>query len=242
MKEQNNWKERFLSILYPRHCPICHEIVRPKGALICPGCAARVHYVGDAACSKCGKPIADAAIEYCFDCNEQKHHFIRGYALAVYDEKMRESIRRFKNGGRMEYADWYAAEIWERYGQELSAIRADALVPVPLHYRKEADRGYNQATLIAQRLGRNLGLPVLTHAIERNRYTAAQKYLGRQARRHNLESGFRPGRQLVTDKKLILVDDIYTTGATADSCSEVLLAAGAKGVWLMNVCIGEQEG
>lgn len=234
--------ERLISLLYPRHCPVCHDIVLPRGALICPGCREKVSYVEEPVCLRCGKPIAASEIEYCYDCSRKRRLFVQGFALAIYDEPMRGSIRYYKNKGHMEYADWYGEEIWARCGARLARLQGQALVPVPLHRSRLAERGYNQAELIARQLGRRLGIPVLPHALRRRQKTTAQKYLGAGERSHNLEAVFTPGRQPVAGLTVILVDDIYTTGATAENCTEVLLQAGARAVYLVNVCIGEEEG
>lgn len=142
----------------------------------------------------------------------------------------------------MEYADWYAGQIWDRYGTQLKQIHLQAIVPVPLHPSRLAERGYNQAEWIAKKLGVRMEIPVLSHGLRRRQKTTAQKFLGAGERSHNLESVFAPGRQSVAGLTVLLVDDIYTTGATAENCTEVLLAAGATAVYLVNVCIGEEEG
>ena len=235
-------KEILLSLLFPRHCPVCHDIVLPKGDLICQKCLKKVPFVQEPTCLRCGKEIASEEIEYCYDCSHHTRSFQGGYALAVYDPVMRESIRRFKNGGRVEYADWYAEAIWERYGEELLRLEADALVTVPLHRSRYNDRGYNQAELLARRLAKKMNLPVLPKVLVRTRKTTAQKYLGGRERQRNLESVFAAGRgNLVVGKTVLLVDDIYTTGGTAEACTRVLLAAGARAVYLVNICIGEND-
>lgn len=237
-----NKKEGLLSVLYPRRCPVCGKIVTPKGRLICPSCEKKVSFIKEPVCLRCGKEVAAKEIEYCYDCSRHERSFTQGFALAVYDDVMRCSIRQFKNGGRMEYADWYAEALWERYGGQMKRLKADGLVPVPLHGSRLSERGYNQAEVLAKRLGRKLGLPVWPKALARPRKTVAQKYLGAGERSRNLESAFAPGRQPVEGRTVILVDDIYTTGGTAEACTRALLAAGAKQVALVNVCIGENDG
>ena len=237
-----NTKEALLSILYPRHCPICHDIVTPRGHLICPDCLKKVSFVQEPTCLCCGKEIASEEIEYCYDCSHHTRSFAGGFALAVYDPVMRGSIRRFKNGGRMEYADWYVEAIWQRYGGQLQGLDIDAVVPVPLHRSRRNERGYNQAELLAGRLAKKLRVPVLPKALARTRKTTAQKYLGGRERQKNLEAVFAVGRQSVVGKTILLVDDIYTTGSTAEACTRVLLTAGAQAVYLVNVCIGENDG
>ena len=242
-------KETMLSVLYPRRCPICHDIVTPRGRLICSDCLGKVPFVQEPVCLCCGKEIASEEIEYCYDCSHHIRSFSGGFALAVYDPIMRESIRRFKNGGRMEYADWYVDAIWQQYGQQLSLLRIDAVVPVPLHRSRSNERGYNQAELLARRLAKRLQVPVWSKALKRIRKTTAQKYLGGRERQKNLESVFaldgRPwdaGSSWLEGKNILLVDDIYTTGGTAEACTRVLLEAGAQAVYLVNVCIGENDG
>ena len=154
----------------------------------------------------------------------------------------------------MEYADWYAEALWQQYGQQWRKLDIDAVVSVPLHRSRRNERGYNQAELLAGRLARRLQVPMYPNALKRTRKTTAQKYLGGRERQKNLEAVFAPGRQakagyglskdknLVDGRVILLVDDIYTTGGTAEACTRVLLDAGAGAVYLANVCIGENDG
>lgn len=230
-----------LDILYPRHCPACDGLIPPGRGLICPQCLGRIHWVKEPVCLRCGKEIAAAEAEYCYDCSRHPRSFVRGYALAVYDRTMRDSLSRFKNAGRMDYADWYAAAFEERLGEELRGLQADCLVPVPVHRSRLSKRGYNQAGLVAKRLGKILNRPVLHQALVRRRRTRAQKYLGGRERSRNLEGAFRAGRQPVRGLRVLLIDDIYTTGATAEACTQALLSAGAREVYLACICIGEND-
>lgn len=237
-----NKKEYLLSLLYPRRCPVCHEIAAPRRSLVCPACEKKVSFVKEPTCLRCGKEIAAREIEYCYDCSRRERSFTQGFALAIYDETMRQSIRQFKNGGRIEYADWYAAALWERYQQPLRQLAADGMAPVPLHRSRLSRRGYNQAEVLARRLSRLSGIPVWPKALVRPRKTVAQKYLGARERSQNLEGAFAAGRQSVAGRTVLLVDDIYTTGGTAEACTRVLLRAGARQVAVINVCIGENDG
>jgi len=169
----------------------------------------------------------------------------------------------------MEYADWYAEAIWQQYGEELRQLEIDVVVPVPLQRSRQNQRGYNQAELLTRRLAKQLHVPVWPKALKRTRKTTAQKYLGGRERQRNLESVFALGRRplgikgvlkagmqlrksgraaqeiggasWLEGKIILLVDDIYTTGGTAEACTRVLLDAGAEAVYLMNICIGEND-
>ena len=149
----------------------------------------------------------------------------------------------------MEYADWYAQAIWQQYGVQLRGLEIDAVVPVPLHRSRRNERGYNQAELLAKRLAKRLRVSMWPKALKRTRKTTAQKYLGGRERQRNLESVFAlgsspwgTGSSWLEHKTILLVDDIYTTGGTAEACTRVLLEAGAQAVYLVNVCIGENDG
>ena len=233
--------EFLLGMLYPRRCPVCDGVIPVGKGLICPECLSKVRLVKEPVCLRCGKEIAAAEADYCYDCSRHERSFVRGYAMAVYDRTMRDSLSRFKNGGRMDYGDWYAEALWERFARELEGLRADCLVPVPVHRSRLSRRGYNQAGLVAKRLGKKLGIPVLHRALIRRRNTRAQKLLSGGERGRNLEGAFCPGRQPAAGLRVILLDDIYTTGATAQACTRALLGAGAREVYLVCICIGEND-
>ena len=97
-----------IDLVYPRRCPICREIVLPKGTYICEGCTQKVTLVKQPSCMKCGKPLAIMEQEYCYDCVRHSHHYKRGFAVYVYDDVMRQSLGDFKFRGKREYADFFA--------------------------------------------------------------------------------------------------------------------------------------
>lgn len=229
---------RLLNLIYPRRCPVCDEITGTYGKLICEACASRLHPAGEPLCKKCGKPLAREEAEYCPDCAKGKHRYTRGRAAFVYDSLMRESVGRFKYGNRREYADFYVKELLERWGDTVRSWEADALVPIPLHPKRRRRRGFNQAELIAKGLGRKLGIPVYNRLLLRVKKTRPQKELSQQERRSNLKNAFQAVQNDVRLKKVILVDDIYTTGSTIDAAAEVLLALGAEKVYFLSICIG----
>lgn len=237
----NQIREIFLGILYPRRCPICHEIVRERGALICASCKKEVRPIGEPACKKCGKPIGSPAQEYCRDCSKGGHVYTRGLAVLHYTGKIKKSIYQMKFHNKREYIDFYGPYMAEVLGERIRRWDAQALVPVPLHGSKRRKRGFNQAELLAEKVGEELGIPVRTDLVERIRATKPQKELSRRERQNNLKGAFKISQYDVKLKKIILVDDIYTTGSTIDEIAGKLLEQGISEVYFISLCIGRDD-
>lgn len=189
-------------------------------------------------CKRCGKPLSDEYAEYCPDCVRREHAYLRGRAVFEYNRRMKASIARFKYHNRREYADFYAEEMLRKLGRELRSWQPDVLIPIPLHKSRMRRRGFNQAALVADILGRRLGIPVAEKALIRNKKTSPQKELSDQERRANLKHAFQPGELEPEWKRAVLVDDIYTTGSTIDAAARILQAAGVEKVYFLSICIG----
>lgn len=230
-----------LDALYPRRCPVCDEIVMPKGQLICRNCFGELSYVSGPTCKRCGKEVADSAMEYCLDCTRHKRTFEYGIALLNYDEKARHSMTRIKYKNKRQYLDFYIEAICRRHEKGIRLMKADALVPVPIHPSRRRKRGFNQAELLAEGIGKKLGIPVCRNLLIRTKKTMPQKKLNPMERLQNLEQAFGIGNVSPGLERVILVDDIYTTGSTAEACARVLRAAGIKKVYLVTICIGKEE-
>ena len=228
----------FFDALYPRRCPVCDEIIVPKGALICPACFPKLSYVKGPTCKKCGKQVFSETIEYCYDCTRHPHSFEYGLAFINYDDHAKHSMSAIKYKNKRQYLDFYAEAICQRYASQILRMNAQALIPVPVHPSRKRQRGFNQAELLADKIGARLHIPVYPGALIRNKKTAPQKQLNPSERLKNLEQAFKAGTipPQVTD--VILVDDIYTTGSTIEACARVLLAAGIRHVYFISICIG----
>ncbi len=233
-----NLKEYLLDMVYPKRCPFCGQISEKDNGT-CLDCQGKVPCITEPRCMKCSKPIQNKETEYCYDCLEKKHHYISGKALWIYDDVMRQSIARFKYGGSLEYAEVYGKEIATQYGNWVRT-HADILVPVPLHKRKERVRGYNQAEVLANAIGRILEIPVKSKLLYRSRDTRPQKELNDKERLKNLSEAFQTkAEKLCEFQKAMLVDDIYTTGSTIEACANVLCEAGIREVYFLSICIGK---
>lgn len=229
--------ECFLQLLFPRRCPVCDDIVTPMGEKICPGCLGKLRPVSPPWCMKCGKKLPGEG-EYCSGCMQKRHDFVRGRGLYEYGSAA-ISIYRFKYGNRQEYGDFFGEQMAECLGDFVRSVRPDALIPVPLHRKRLAARGYNQAQLLAEAMGRRLGLPVRSDFLIRVKNTRPLKSENPEERQNNLKKAFNIARNDVKLKRVILVDDIYTTGSTVDEAARTLKAAGAEEVYFVALACGE---
>lgn len=230
-----------IDALFPRRCPVCGSIVIPKGKLICPSCLKQLSFVKSPACKKCGKEVMSDTTEYCFDCTRHNRSFEYGIALLNYNEASKKSMAGIKYKNKREYLDYYIDASVHYCGKNLLNMQADALIPVPVHPTRRRQRGYNQAEILAEGLGRKLSIPVRPDLLVRNRNTEPQKILSPEKRLANLENAFSAGVIPENINSVIIVDDIYTTGSTIEACTRVLKGAGVKKVHFFAVCIGQGQ-
>lgn len=232
-----NMTRAALDVLFPRRCPFCDEVI-PAGSLLCEECSRKLPVIRQPACCRCGQPLEDERSEYCGDCTRKKHSYTRGRAVYVYQGAVKSSLYRFKYGGRQEYALCYAHQALEHYGDWIRELEPEAILPVPLHPKRRRKRGYNQAELFARELGYALHIPVRTDIVRRSVNTRPQKELNDIQRKKNLKKAFTITGNIVQLKKVLLVDDIYTTGSTVDAVSELLHAAGVQQIYVLCISIG----
>lgn len=190
-------------------------------------------------CLKCGKTIEDEDEEYCQDCAEIPKSYNRGYPVFEYTDAIKKALYDFKYKNQRQYADFFADCIFQSYGKQLCALQLDGLVPVPVHARKKRSRGYNQAELLARELSARLQIPIYPKYLVRQINTNPQKELNDISRMKNLKNAFKIGENKIKLKKVLLVDDIYTSGATIESCTKVLLSEGVEDIYYTSVAIGK---
>lgn len=230
-----------LPILYPRHCPVCQRLL-PYGIYICGPCVTSLPYVKEPTCLCCGKPIAQIEQEYCYDCRTFPKSFRSGLALFVYNETTRPIMAAFKYKNNRTLSQFFAKEIYACHREEILRRKPELLIPVPIHKNKRRQRSYNQAELLAMDLSVLFRIPCCSNLLMRTVDTPPQKTLRPQARLHNLENAFmiNPAchHLLKGISTVLLIDDIYTTGATMEICTRILRAAGIKNIFIYSVCIG----
>lgn len=221
-----------IDAVLPPRCLKCGTLVGAPESL-CPPCWSGLRFLSAPCCACCGYPFEEAAEAgaLCAACIARHPLFARSRAALAYDDGCRDLIIAFKHADRLDLARPFARWMAQAGGDLLAG--ADLVAPVPLHWRRLLWRRYNQAAVLAQALGRLGAKPVRPDLLRRRRATQKQGHLSRLGRRRNVQGAFELGRvkrQDVAGKRVLLVDDVITTGATVEGCCRVLLAAGAASV------------
>ena len=229
-------KKDVLKLFFPDHCPICDRALLP-GEEICEECGKIPRIVPFPRCQKCGKHIDEGDTHFCYDCLRNPRSYERGFSLYEYPS-VHDSVSTFKNLGRPEYGAYYGKQMGRYFCEELSIIAPQALIPIPLHKDREKTRGYNQAAILAKGVSEVTDIPVLENLLIRPNKTKVQKDLSRGERQNNVKRAFHIAKNDVKLKTVVLVDDIYTTGNTILSATEVLKEAGVEKVYFMTLATG----
>ncbi len=224
---------RLLDVVLPPLCLSCATMVDRSQAL-CPACWAAQSFIAPPLCSRCGTPLAVGAGEadlVCAACLARPPRYAKARSVFCYDEASRRMILGFKHADRTQAAPAFAAWM-ARAGSELVA-GADVIAPVPLHYRRLLRRRYNQSAMLALLIGRGAGKAVAVDLLLRRRATPSQAGLNARERRRNLAGAIavNPRRKAaLRGRRVLLIDDVLTTGATVGACVGALLRAGAGAV------------
>ncbi|BCR03592.1 amidophosphoribosyltransferase [Desulfuromonas versatilis] len=225
--------QALLDLLLPPACPLCGANLPqgPDQPPLCPACLAGIRPLESPCCPRCALPYpAEEGTDHlCEPCLRRPPPFAWVAALGLYMGTLQSAVQRLKFSGAIGLDRPLASLLADRFTDQVREFEPDLLLPVPLHRDRLRRRSYNQSLLIARVLGRRWGVPVACRSLVRTRDTPPQQALKADIRQRNLQGAFRLLGPLAGER-VILVDDVMTTGATARECSRVLLTGGASAV------------
>lgn len=231
-----------MDLVYPRNCRLCSApLDESEPGVVCGACLAGAKLIEPPFCQRCALPFAGAITDTftCGYCAKLEFRFERAVSACRAEGVVRDCIHRFKYNRELYFerhlADWLIGAARRR----MDWGEVDAIVPVPLHPRKLRHREFNQAEYLARALGRAVDRPVLTRNLCRIKDTETQTRLGANERAANLRGAFAVRNAVgVAGRRLVVVDDVFTTGATLDNCAKVLRHAGAAQIMALTVARG----
>jgi len=253
-KSERAWLTGLFELVFPPVCPACREPLSENERHICPACRGGIFRINSPLCTRCGRPFftADNRDHLCGGCIVSPPPFDVARSLGVYGDVLLSLIQLFKYHRRFHLAENLVRLMTDASYPGFSPDEFDVIVPVPLHKRRLRERGYNQSLLLARGLGRSWGVRVDNGGLLRIRWTKPQVNLTLEEREKNVRGAFAvrgnegggrfdfmagfPGRKrrpLYEDTSVLLVDDVYTTGATVRECARVLAASGARRVGVL---------
>ncbi|HEV2393818.1 MAG TPA: ComF family protein [Verrucomicrobiae bacterium] len=242
LESAKDWLNVGLGFVYPEVCQICQEQrAGPAECFLCQDCRAAVQWVERPFCERCGLPYQGAITTTfeCANCQEREWHFNWARSAVLARGNVLEVIHRYKYRRALWFEPFLAELLVKASGPGLLEGKWDAIVPVPLHPIKEREREFNQAARLGKRLSAAAQIPLNTRILRRVLPTRTQTLLNREDRLANVNRAFalRKGARL-NGERLLLVDDVFTTGATTSACARVLCAGGADEVCVWTVARG----
>jgi ComF family protein len=242
----NRLGQSLRELFLPRRCAGCQKTwLHGRQGFWCDGCLDELPWIESPLCPRCGRPFPKSASSpdhLCGDCLQSVFLFDRARSATQHAGVVRKRIHQLKFGGQLHWAPPLAELLVPLFRREtLPAV--DIILPVPLHVKRLRQRGFNQAGLLAKTLGRQLGLPVQFEVLVRQCWTEPQTRLNREQRLQNVKDAFHvpvPGK--VKGRRVLLIDDVFTTGTTLNECTKTLRAAGVLEVHALTVCRALPDG
>ncbi len=223
--------DSLLQFLLPPQCHCCDRFLEESERGFCSDCLSGIRWIEPPFCSVCGDPFPskEAGVHPCGECAKRKKHFATARALGSYEGPLQEAIHRWKYEGKATLTPLFGQWMVEGVKRYWNPCALDLLIPVPLHKKRLRQRGFNQALLLTKRLSRSTGIPFRGGILKKVRTTLPQVNLSGIERRKSVKGSFAiASRDAVRGKRILLIDDVFTTGATVNECAKVLMAAGSK--------------
>ena len=242
VRNLQNWLDAGLGLVYPEICQLCHQQrATPREGFVCSQCWTQVHFIRPPFCGRCGLPFTGelTATFECTNCRELEFHFRYARAAVIAKTAVREAIHRFKYSRHTWFENFLAGLLLREAAPVLDRRDWDFIVPVPLHPLKKREREFNQAEILARRLAEATQIQANDKILRRIVPTATQTVLSREKRAINMQGAFAvPDGLRLDHKRIVIVDDIFTTGATTNACARALRKAGAADVCVWTVARG----
>jgi len=238
--------ETVVDLVYPPRCVACSCEIEPPtpSPLFCAACDKQLAFSTQLTCLRCACPCSqvDLDLRNCFRCRSRKLLFLAARTIGPYENHLRHAVLQAKHAEHEPLAAALGQRLVERLVESPFAEQPELVVPVPMHWLKRVWRRTNPAETVARAVARQLGIPLAKGALVCRRYLQRQAILSPEERRRNVRGAFQVSRfAKVAGKRILLIDDVMTTGATAHECCRALLAADATTVYVATVARSSTE-
>jgi len=225
-------------VVFPPQCVACGTVLRETKLSFCPDCFAQIEFIRSPLCSLCGQPFSEAgeSDHICGACLQAAPAFFVARALGQYERVLMDVIHRFKYGGKVSLGERLGGFMADFSYPSLAIADYSLIMPVPLHPRRLKQRGFNQAMILAREISRRFSRQLDFLSLRRIVFTEPQVGLGKDMRELNIRGAFQvadAGR--IKGEKIILVDDVYTTGSTVKECARILMQNKAEQVAVLTL-------
>ena len=226
-------------IIFPPRCLGCAEILHPPTRqLFCPTCNEKIKFITGNLCPVCGTTFFDspAASHLCGNCLENKTYFSCARAVVSYETIILHAIHQFKYGSNISVGALLASFMADFSFPDVDFTDYSLIIPVPLHIKRLRERGFNQSLVLARALAKKWQIPIDFSLLKRHKFTETQTGLHKAERNKNIKGAFEVSdKKKIDGKNIILIDDVYTTGATINECAKTLIKAGAQKVAVLTL-------
>ena len=227
------FRSTLFQFFLPPQCPCCEKFSEEGKQGFCSNCLSQIRWIEPPFCSICGIPFISSEVEThpCGACVTHRKYFTIARALGAFEGSLQEAIHRWKYEGKTYLTPFFAEWMAEGLNRYWEPGSFDLLIPVPLHTQRLRERGFNQALLLVKDLSRRTGIPYQKTILQKKKLTIAQVNLSGVEREKGLRGTFNViEKEKLLGMSVLLVDDVYTTGATVNECSKMLLRGGAERV------------
>lgn len=226
-------------VIFPPQCLGCAEILHTfNDQIFCPTCKEQIHLITGSICHICGTTFPDSPAEshLCADCLEKKPYFSCARAVFSYENIILNAIHRFKYKRHISIGETLASFMTDFQFPNIDYADYSIILPVPLHIKRLRERGFNQSLILARAIGEKHQMPVDFSLLKRHKFTLTQTGSNKKERKQNIKGAFEvTDKKKIAGKSIILIDDVYTTGATVNECAKTLIKAGAQKVSVLTL-------